>query len=127
MLNIIFICLIGIILGLISGSTGIVFSGFALVLFKYLSVGDYKTILGTVIYIFLFPLTIGSIWEFYKAKKINFFVGNLTLISLIIGSYFGSKLVLNDNYSLTEKKIKYISAILSFICGGLFLLQAYNL
>jgi uncharacterized membrane protein YfcA len=127
MLNIIFICLIGLILGLISGSTGNLFTGFAVVLFKYLSVGDYKTILGTVIYVLLFPLTIGAVWEFYKAKKINFLVGNITLISLIIGSFFGSKLVLNDNYKLSEKTIKYISAILSFLCGGLFLFEAYDL
>jgi uncharacterized membrane protein YfcA len=127
MLNMIFICLIGIILGLISGSTGNLFTGFAVVLFKYLSVGDYKTILGTVIYVLLFPLTIGSVWEFYKAKKINFLVGNITLISLIIGSFFGSKLVLNDNYKLSEKSIKYISAFFSFLGGGLFLFEAYNL
>jgi uncharacterized membrane protein YfcA len=127
MFNIIFICLIGLILGLISGSTGNLFTGFAVVLFKYLSVGDYKTILGTVIYILLFPLTIGAVWEFYKAKQINFFVGNITLISLIIGGYFGSKLVLDERYKLSEKKIKYISAILSFLSGGLFLFEAYKL
>ena len=127
MFNIIFICLIGLMLGLIAGSTGNLFTGFAVVLFKYLSVGDYKTILGTVIYVLLFPLTIGAVWEFYKAKKINFLIGNITLISLIIGSYFGSKLVLSNNYSLSEKKIKYISAILAFLSGGLFLFEAYNL
>ena len=127
MFNIIFVCLIGIIIGLISGITGVLFTGFAIILFKYLDVGDYKTILGTTLYVLLFPLTIGSIVEFYKAKKINFAVGNLLLVSLLIGSYIGSKLVLDDSYSLTEKKIKYMSAILSFFSSILFFTQAYKL
>ena len=126
-INIIFVCLIGIIIGIITGMTGIMFSGFAIILFKYLDVGDYKTILGSVLYITLFPLTIGSIVEFYNAKKINFFVGNLLLITFIIGGYFGSKLVLNEKFKITEKQIKYISAILSFFSAILFFLQAYNL
>jgi len=127
MLNIIIICLIGIIIGIISGITGILFSGFAIILFKYLDVGDYKTILGTVLYITLFPLTIGSVVEFYNAKKINFFVGNLLLITFIIGGYFGSKLVLDEKFKVTEKQIKYISAILSFFSAILFFLEADNL
>ena len=127
MLNIIIICLIGIIIGIISGITGILFSGFAIILFKYLDVGDYKTILGTVLYITLFPLTIGSVVEFYNAKKINFFVGNLLLITFIIGGYFGSKLVLDEKFKVTEKQIKYISAILSFFSAILFFLEAHNL
>ena len=127
MMNIILICLIGIIIGLITGVTGVLFSGFAVVALKYLDVGDYKTILGTVLYILLFPLSICSTIEFYKAKKINFFVGNLLLITFIIGGYIGSKLVLNDYYNLSEKKIKYISAILSLFSGGLFFVEAYNL
>ena len=127
MFNIILICLVGIIIGLITGVTSILFSGFAVLALKYLDVGDYKTILGTMLYVLLFPLSIGSTFEFYKAKKINFFVGNLLLITFIIGGYFGSKLVLNDYYNLSEKKIKYITAIISLFSSGLFFVEAYNL
>ena len=127
MFNTISICLIGIILGLISGITGILFTGFAIVGLKYLDVGDYKKIIGTTLYILLFPLSIGSIIEFYKAKKINFFVGNLLLITAIIGSYFGSKLVLDERFKITEKKIKYITAILLLFSSMLFFIEAYKL
>ena len=127
MFNIILICLIGIILGLITGVTSILFNGFALIALKYLDVGDYKTILGTMLYLFLFPLSIGSTLEFYKAKKINFLVGNLLLITFIIGGYLGSKLVLDERFKLTEKKIKYLTAILSLFTSGLFFVEAYNL
>lgn len=127
MFNTILICLVGIIIGIITGVTSNLFSGFILLALKYLDVGDYKTILGTMLYVFLFPLSIGSTLEFYKAKKINFFVGNLLLITFIIGGYLGSKLVLNDSYNLTEKKIKYLTAILSLFTSGLFFVEAYNL
>jgi uncharacterized membrane protein YfcA len=127
MFNTILICLVGIIIGLITGVTSILFSGFAVLALKYLDVGDYKTILGTMLYIFLFPLSIGSTIEFYKAKKINFFVGNLLLITFIIGGYIGSRLVLNDSYNLTEKKIKYLTAIISLFASGLFFIEAYKL
>ena len=69
MFNIIFICLIGLLSGLLLGITGILPLGFFIILLKYLNVGDYKTIMGTVLYVILFPLTIGSVWEFYKEKK----------------------------------------------------------
>jgi uncharacterized membrane protein YfcA len=127
MFNIILICLIGLISGLLLGLTGILPLGFFLILFKYFNVGDYKTIIGTVLYVILFPLTIGSVWEFYKTKKINFFVGNILLITMIIGSYFGSKLVLDERFQLTEKTIKYISAVMSFIFSIAFFITAYNL
>ena len=127
MLNIIFICLIGLISGLLLGLTGILPLGFFIILFKYLNVGDYKTILGTVLYVLLFPLSVGSAWEFYKTKKINFFVGNILLVTMMIGSYFGSKLVLDERFQLTEKTIKYITAVMTFIFSIVFFITAYNL
>ena len=106
MFNTIIICLIGIISGVLFGITGILPLGFFILLLKYLNVGDYKTILGTVLYVVVFPLSIGSVLEFHKAKKINFFVGNILLITMVFGSYIGSKLVLDDHFKLTEKTVK---------------------
>jgi uncharacterized membrane protein YfcA len=125
--NIILVCLLGFIIGIASGITGVLFTGFAVVFLKFLDIGDYKTILGTVLYVTLFPITIGAVIEFYRAKKINFVSGNLLLISVVIGSYIGSKLVLNDAYTLTEKKIKYISGVLALCSSCLFFYSAYNL
>ena len=127
MFNIILIGLIGLVSGLLLGLTGILPLGFFIILFKYLNVGDYKTILGTVLYVLLFPLTFGSIWEFYTAKKVNFFVGNILIITMIIGSYFGSKLVLDVRFKLTEKTIKYITAVMTLIFSIVFFITAYNL
>jgi uncharacterized membrane protein YfcA len=127
MFNTISICLIGLISELLLGLTGILPLGFFILLLKYLDVGDYKTIIGTVLYVLLFPLSVGSVWEFHKVKKINFFVGNILLVTMIIGSYFGSKLVLDERFQLTEKTIKYITAAITFTLSIVFFIAAYNL
>ena len=127
MFNTIFVALIGLISGLLLGLTGILPLGFFIILFKFLNVGDYKTILGTVLYVILFPLSLGSVWEFYKAKKINFFVGNILIITMVIGSYFGSKLVIDEHFKLTEKTIKYISAVMTLTASIIFFITAYNI
>ena len=127
MFNTILIILIGLISGLLLGLTGILPLGFFIILFKFLNVGDYKTIMGTVLYVLLFPLTFGSVWEFYKAKKLNFFVGNVLIITMVIGSYFGSKLVIDEHFKLTEKTIKYISAVMTLTASIIFFITAYNI
>ena len=127
MFNTIFVIIIGLISGLLLGLTGILPLGFFIILFKFLNVGDYKTILGTVLYVILFPLSLGSVWEFYKAKKINFFVGNILIITMVIGSYFGSKLVIDELFKLTEKTIKYISAVMTLTASIFFFITAYNI
>lgn len=127
MLNIIFICLIGLITGLFSGMTGFFPLGLFIVLFKYLGVGDNETIIGTVLYLLLFPLSIGSVWQFYKSKKINFIIGNILLITIMIGSYFGSKLVLDERYKLTEKSINYITSFITFVASVVFFINGYFL
>ena len=62
--------------------------------------------------------------EFYKNKEINFIMGAIVLLTAIIGSYFGSKLVLSGKNKLSNKSIKYISAIFSIFTGILFLISA---
>jgi uncharacterized membrane protein YfcA len=89
------------------------------------NIGDYKTNLGTVLFVYLFPITIGSVYEFYKAKKINFKLGFILLFSIIIGSIIASKVVLNKENPLSEKTIKYITSAIGFFIGISFLIHAY--
>jgi uncharacterized membrane protein YfcA len=125
--DIVSISIIGLASGVLMGLTGIVPLGFFVLLLKYLDVGDHKTIIGTVLYVILFPLSIGSVMEFYRAKKINFFVGNILLVAMVIGSFFGSKFVLDERFQLSEKTIKYITAIMTLIASALFFISASKL
>lgn len=121
--------LIEILLGLVTGVfltiTGTPAFGLVLIILDYLKIGDYKSTLGAILLINMFPITIGSVWEFYKANKINYLMSAVLLFSVIIGSYLGSKLVLDERYKLTTKTIKYISSAIGFLLGISFLISAY--
>jgi len=115
----------GLLSGLFLGITGIVPTGIILIVLDYLKIGNYKSNLGSILFINLFPVTIGSAFEFYKSKQINFSLGFILLITLIIGSFVGSKFVAGDNkYLLTTKQIKYITAYLSLFTAILFFISA---
>jgi len=116
--------LLGIIVGIFLGITGIPATGLILLALEYFKIGDYITNLGSILFLNLFPITIGSIWEFYRSKKINFGLGFILLFSIIIGSYMGSKFVVDDKYKLSKKSLKYITSLLGFIIFISFLIAA---
>jgi uncharacterized membrane protein YfcA len=117
--------IIGLFVGIILGITGLAATSIILLIMSLLKIGDYKTILGSVLFIQLFPITIGSVYQFYKAKKIDFQLGFILLISVVIGSIIGSKLVLNKENPLSEKIIDYITSAVGFIIGISFLISGY--
>jgi len=114
----------GLISGAFMGITGIPGLPLLIIIFDYFKLDEYKKILGAILFVNLFPISIGSVWEFYKNKEINFIMGAIVLLTTIIGSYFGSKLVLSGKNKLSNKSIKYISAIFSIFTGILFLISA---
>jgi uncharacterized membrane protein YfcA len=117
--------LLGLITGAFLGITGIAPTGLVLILLEYFKIGEYKSNLGAILLINLFPLTIGSIYEFYESKSINYELGIILLFSVIIGSYFGSKIVVGSGFKLSVKQIKYITSCLGFTIFILFLNSAY--
>lgn len=118
--------ILGLIAGLFSGITGILPVGLLLIIFDYLKIGNYASNLGAIALLNLFPISIGSFWEFFKANKVNYSMGYILLLSIITGGYFGSKLVVNEKIKLSKKIIKYITSILGFAIGILFLISAQH-
>ena len=106
---------LGLICGLFLGITGILPVGVILLVLDYLNIGDYKSNLGAILFINLFPYTIGSVYEFYKTKNINYKLGWILIFSIIVGSYIGSKYIVGKGFKLSVKQIKYVSAILALI------------
>jgi uncharacterized membrane protein YfcA len=117
--------LLGLISGVFLGITGILPVGIFLIILDYLNIGDYRSNLGAILFFNLFPYTIGSFYEFYKTKKINYSLGWILLISIIVGSYIGSKYVVGAGLKLSIKQIKYISAMVGLITCILFFISAY--
>ena len=117
--------ILGVISGVFLGITGILPVGVLLIIIDYLNIGDYRSNLGAIMFLNLFPYTITSFYEFYKTKKINYSLGWILLISIIVGSYIGSKYVVGAGLQLSIKQIKYISAVLGLTMCILFFISAY--
>ena len=117
--------ILGLLSGIFLGITGILPVGVFLIILDYLNIGDYRSNLGAILFLNLFPYTIGSIYDFYKTKKINYRLGWILLFSIIVGSYIGSKYVVGAGFKLSIKQIKYISAIIGLTMFFLFFTSAY--
>ena len=63
--------ILGLITGLFLGITGIAPTGIVLLILDILKIGDYRSNLGTIAFLNLFPITLGSSYDFYRAKKIR--------------------------------------------------------
>ena len=116
---------LGLITGLFLGITGILPIGLLLIALDILKIGDYKSNLGAIIFFNLFPITIGSFFDFYKANQINFSLGVILLASVTFGSFIGSKYVVGEKIVFSVRDIKYITAYLSIFVGIVFLISAY--
>lgn len=116
--------ILGLVCGVFLGITGISPTGLIILALDYFKINDYITNLGTIMFINLFPLTIGSALDFYKEEKIDFKLGIILFLSIVIGGFLGSKLVLNNNYNLSKKMIKYMTSILGFVIFMSFLISA---
>jgi uncharacterized membrane protein YfcA len=117
--------ILGLMTGIFSGVTGILPIGLLLVIFEFLKIGDYASNIGAIAFFNLFPYSIGSFFDFFKANKINYSLGYILIFSVVVGGYIGSKFVVNENLKLSKKTIKYISSTLGFTMGILFLISAY--
>jgi uncharacterized membrane protein YfcA len=117
--------ILGLLCGLFLGVTGIFPTGLILLVLDALKIGDYKSNLGTILLLNLFPISIGSTYEFYKSKQINFSLGFILLLTLMLGSFIGSKFVAGEKALITTKIIKYITAYLSLFIGVAFLYSAH--
>ena len=117
--------ILGLVSGIFLGITGILPIGIILIALDYLNIGDYISNLGAILFLNLFPVTVGSIYEFYKSNKINYSLGWILLLSIILGSYIGSKYIVGAGFKLSVKQIKYVSAILALIMTIVFFMSAY--
>ena len=125
MLELFIYTLFGLASGFCLGTTGFNPVSLILLLLDALNIGDYRSNLGSIMVLNLFPITSGSVYRFYKSNMINWSLALILIVTITLGSYYGSALITNKKYELTEKSIKYFSACLSLLIGFSFLISAY--
>lgn len=116
---------IGLLAGLFLGVTGIAPVGLILIALEFFKIGDYTSNLGSVLFLNLFPISIGSVYQFYKEKKINFSLGIILTMSVMIGSFISSKFFLDKEKKISPKMLKYITSALGFSLGFIYFISAY--
>jgi len=117
--------IIGLISGFCMGTTSFNPLSIILLILDSLKIGSYKKNLGSLMIVNTFPIAIGSAYEFYIKKQINFPLAWNLIVTVTIGSYLGSLLVTNKKYALSDKQIKYFTGIISIIFGVIFLVSGF--
>lgn len=111
--SIIILLTIGLAAGLLSGLVG-VGGGIVIVpaLVYFLSYNQQQA-QGTTLFMFLFPIGILGVMNYYKAGYVEFKTAAIIAITFFIGSYFGSKMAI----TLDQKTVKQIFGTLIILVG----------
>ena len=127
LIRIILTILIGMISGVIGGSTAL---GGALIIipaFDFFNIiTSYSTIVGTVLFALLFPLSILGVYEYAKHDEIDYKLALVLSVSYVIFSYVGSAI---NIYFKKEHKLyilKYFSSFMLIMSGLYFAHDAHN-
>lgn len=121
LVRIIITLLIGAVAGIIGGALGQV--GTFIILPALLLtniIPDYKIAVGTILLAMLPPISALAVIDFYKRKRIDFLVAALLCVSYTIAAKYGA--IINNRVS--NKTLKYATAITFFTVGIYFLLTA---
>jgi uncharacterized membrane protein YfcA len=116
--NIVFI-LSGLMSGLISRLTGVGNTFVLFTIFFYFDLIELAKIQGTISFALLLPVLI-SIYNNYNSGNINFYVGTVSSICMVLGGIVGSKILLSlkENSRLFSKRL---GGLILIICGIMIL------
>jgi uncharacterized membrane protein YfcA len=117
------IAIIGAISGIINGLTGLGHAG--AILFGLLVSGvinEYNTIIGTTLYSQLLPVVVFGVLEYYKRDQIDFYAGNILLVTLLVFVFIGAWL----KQYISDRITKFITAFLLLLTSFKFFYDAFK-
>jgi uncharacterized protein len=111
--------LIGLVAGFFSGLIGIGGGVVIVPLLVYALNMNQIAAQGTTLFMFLMPVGILSVYNYYKAGQMDFKSAAIMAITFLVGSYFGSKTAV----SVDAKIIKQIFGAFMILIGFKLLLN----
>jgi hypothetical protein len=115
--------LLGLLVGLGFGTFGIFSLVILIVGLPMLGIiTDQKTMLGTLALVSVFPFAASALYKYNKAGKVNWEVGLIIALSVLLGSYGGATLVLDK---LTDDDIKFYRFIFLTIINSIYYYQYF--
>ena len=112
-MNILILLLVGLVAGFLSGMVGIG-GGIIIVpvLVYFLNYTQHQA-QGTTLFMFLLPIGILGVINYYKAGYVEFKTAFIIATTFVLGSYLGSKLAI----SIDQKTVKQVFGVIIVILG----------
>jgi len=116
--NTITVIIIGIIAGIIAGSTGLAAAGAILLGLTFSGIiSDNQTIVGTTLYTLLPPTVIFGVWDYYRRAKIHYYYGNILIVTILFSTFIGAYLT----RIIPEKYLIFLTGCLLLVSGAMFI------
>ena len=116
--NTITVIIIGIVAGIIAGSTGLAAAGAVLLGLTFSGIiSDHQTILGTTLYTLLPPTVIFGVWDYYRRGKVNFYYGTILIVTILFSTFIGAYLT----RLIPEKYLIFLTGCLLLVSGASFI------
>ncbi|MDI1356527.1 MAG: sulfite exporter TauE/SafE family protein [bacterium] len=113
MTEILILLAIGLLAGFLSGLVGIGGGIVIVPILVYAFSMNQKAAQGTTLFMFLLPVGILGVYNYYKAGHVDFRLAAIMAITFVAGSYFGSKTAIN----IDTKLVKQIFAVCMILIG----------
>ncbi len=101
--TVLLLLLIGLIAGYLSGLIGIGGGVVIVPVLVYILGMNQKAAQGTTLFMFLFPIGILGVFNYYKQGQLDYKYALIMALTFIIGSYFGSKSALSFDTKLVKQ------------------------
>jgi uncharacterized membrane protein YfcA len=111
--TIILLLLIGLAAGFMSGMVGIGGGVVIVPMLVYFLAFDQKMAQGTTLFMFMFPIGILGVINYYKNGSIDIKTALVIMSTFIIGAYFGSKAALKFDQDMLKKIFGIFLALVS--------------
>ena len=111
--TILILLLIGLTAGFVSGLIGIGGGIVMVPMLVYMLTFDQKTAQGTTLLMFMVPIGIFGVYNYYKAGHVDIKTAAIMAVTFMVGSYFGSKTAI----SLDTRIVKQIFAVAIILIG----------
>jgi uncharacterized membrane protein YfcA len=103
MVEIIILLTIGLIAGFLSGLIGIGGGIVIVPVLVYLLNFNQKMAQGTTLFMFLFPIGILGVYNYYKGGYVDFKTALIIGVTFFIGSYYGAKTVITVDTKIIKQ------------------------
>ena len=113
MMEILILLAIGLLAGFLSGLVGIGGGIVIVPILVYAFSMNQKSAQGTTLFMFLLPVGILGVYNYYKAGHVDFKLAAIMAVTFVLGSYFGSKTAI----SIDTKLVKQIFAVCMVLIG----------